>query len=72
MFPNEHNPPHFHVKYNECKAIVEIKTGRIKGELPRWALRLVYAWLDEHRDELLANWERIEVGKELAKIKPLD
>ena len=27
MFPQEHNPPHFHVKYNEFKASIDIKTG---------------------------------------------
>lgn len=31
MFMQEHNPPHFHVRYNEFRAIVDIKTGTIKG-----------------------------------------
>ena len=31
MFPQEHNPPHFHVKYNEFKASIDIRTGTITG-----------------------------------------
>lgn len=72
MFVQERNPPHFHVRYNEFRAIVDIKTGTIKGSLPRRALGLVYDWLDLHRDELMANWERIECGEELKTIEPLD
>ncbi len=26
MYFNEHNPPHFHVEYNEYKASIDIKT----------------------------------------------
>lgn len=72
MFMQEHNPPHFHVRYNEFRAIVDIKTGTIKGTLPRRALGLVYDWLDLHLDDLMANWERIENGEELKTIEPLD
>ena len=56
MFFNEHNPPHFHVKYEEYKAEITIKDGIVTGKLPRRALNLVFEWLDLHRDELLENW----------------
>ena len=72
MFGNEHNPPHFHVRYNEYRAVIDIKNGTITGTLPRRALNLVYDWLDLHRDELLANWERMENGSEMQDIAPLD
>ncbi|MBW6511788.1 MAG: DUF4160 domain-containing protein [Desulfuromonadaceae bacterium] len=26
MYSDEHNPPHFHVKYNEHKAVIAIHT----------------------------------------------
>ena len=32
MYFNEHNPPHFHVEYNEYKASINIKTfGVMEG-----------------------------------------
>jgi len=39
---------------------------------PRRALNLVYEWLDQHKDELMANWHRMENGETLATINPLD
>lgn len=29
-------------------------------------------WLDQHKDELMMNWERMENGETLVKINPLD
>lgn len=72
MFYDDHNPPHFHVEYNEYKAIVTIEDGIVEGKLPRRALNLVYEWLDIHKSELQSNWERIENGETLVRITPLD
>lgn len=71
MYMNEHNPPHFHVWYEDYKALVTIEDGIITGSLPRRALRLVYEWLDLHKDELLANWERLAKFEAPKKIEPL-
>ena len=35
MFINEHNPPHFHVEYQDYKAMITIEDGIIMGTLPR-------------------------------------
>ena len=72
MYPNDHNPPHFHVKYEEYRAIVEIKTGLIIGEMPRRALNIVFEWLDVRKDELMDNWEKLQNGESANKVKPLD
>jgi hypothetical protein len=38
MFFNDHAPPHFHVKYGEHKAIIDIKNLALTdGKLPRQA-----------------------------------
>ncbi len=71
MFFNEHNPPHFHVKYEEYNAEITIKDGIVTGRLPRRALNLVFEWLDMHRDELLENWKRGENCESFIKIEPL-
>lgn len=72
MYIPDHNPPHFHVRYNDYHAIVDIETGKVKGEMPRQALRLVYEWLDLHKEELVDNWRRMEKGEPVTSIKPLD
>ena len=71
MYMSEHNPPHFHVWYENYKAIITIKDGIITGSLPRRALNLVYEWLDIHKDELLANWNRLANFETPQKIEPL-
>ena len=72
MYFNEHNPPHFHVEYQDYEAIVNIETGELTGKMSRRALGLVYDWLDQYKEALLENWNRIEERKPLKRIKPLD
>lgn len=72
MYMNEHQPPHFHVWYNDYKAIITIEDGVVTGSLPRRALKLVYEWLDLHKVELMDNWKRMEQKNELLNIEPLN
>ena len=71
MFFSEHNPPHFHVKYQNYEATIDIDDCIVRGTMPRRALKLIYEWLDLHREELLENWKLIEQRKQLNKIEPL-
>ena len=57
---------------NDYRAIIDIQTGEVEGRLPRRVLNMVYEWLDLHKDELMANWERIERSETIIEIKPLD
>lgn len=41
------------------------------GELPAKQQRLVEAWIEIHREELLANWELCQNGEPPFKIEPL-
>lgn len=53
MFFDDHNPPHFHVEYNEYKAIIKIRTAELtEGYLPSKQLKLVQAWAILHEEEL--------------------
>ncbi len=72
MYYDDHNPPHFHVQYAGCKAIVDIqKAAVIKGALPNKQLKLVLAWCVLHQDELMQNWELSKDNLPLNHIKPL-
>jgi hypothetical protein len=51
--------------------MVNIVDGIVKGEMPGRALRMVLEWLEEHRGELMENWERAQKGEPLNKIEPL-
>lgn len=50
MLFDDHNPPHFHVTYNEFKAVISINNLYIiKGDLPPKALGLVMEWTKLHK-----------------------
>jgi hypothetical protein len=72
MHWDEHNPPHFHVQYAGHNATVLIQEGIIdKGRLPNRQLKLVLAWCEIHKDELMQNWELAKDGQPLNEIQPL-
>lgn len=69
---NDHVPPHFHAEYNSEKALVDIINGRVmKGYLPKRQLKLVLAWAEIHKDELMQDWELARNHQELYRIAPL-
>ena len=67
----DHFPPHFHVWYGDYKAMVTIEEGIITGEMPQRALKMVFEWLEIHREELMNDWNRAQTGDPLKKIDPL-
>lgn len=72
MFYSDHNPPHFHAEYAGQKALVDIQEGCvIRGALPARQLKLILAWCELHRDELMQNWELSRDAKPLNRISPL-
>jgi hypothetical protein len=73
MYYDEHNPPHFHAIYGEFMAEIGINELNVLiGKLPSRALGLVIEWASQHQSELLENWQRIENGQPIEKIKPLE
>jgi hypothetical protein len=73
MYFYEHNPPHFHVRYGEDRAVISINELKLmEGKIPKRALALVLEWANEHRDELLKNWNSLETTGDYSKIAPLE
>ncbi len=61
MYFDDHNPPHFHVKYSGFKATISIEGGEvIVGYLPPKQLKLVQVWAEIHQSELFANFESMK------------
>ena len=68
MYFDEHNPPHFHVRYNEYRASLDIDTlNIIAGAVPAKVRGLVEEWAELHKDELLQMW----ISKDFHRIAPL-
>lgn len=70
---DDHNPPHFHAKYADSECCVNILDCAVmSGSLPRKQLRLVVAWAEIHKDELMQDWELARNGESpLKRIAPL-
>ncbi len=67
-----HDVPHIHARYAEFEASLGIDDGEIlAGDLPRKQLRLVQAWMELHRDELMADWQLAVAGEMPYRIDPL-
>ncbi len=72
MFWNDHAPPHFHALYADDEALIDIRTLEvIEGQLPRRALSLVLEWAQEHRTELMEDWDLCAHRQAPNKIAPL-
>ncbi len=72
MYWDEHFPMHFHAEYQQFKALVSIEEAAIiKGLLPAKQLKLVLAWCEIHKEELMKNWNSARGNGKISKIDPL-
>ncbi len=73
MYYNDHPPPHFHVRYNQQKAIIDINNLTIlRGQLSPRILGLVIEWAAIHQQELLEDWQLARLNQPLQPISPLE
>src|SRR3954463_2042797 len=69
MFFNDHEPPHFHVRYQATRARILIANGAvIDGKLPFRIARLLKRWTELRRKALIRNWHaaterRLRIGR---------
>jgi hypothetical protein len=72
MFYADHATPHFHARCGGASVAVEIDGDGIRGSFPPNRLPLVFEWRDLHREELRANWDRLQRGEAPLAIDPLE
>jgi len=67
-----HRAPHVHVEYQGQEAVIGIPGGEVlEGDIPANKLRLVEAWIEIHRDDLMADWALAIRGEPIFRIDPL-
>lgn len=68
----KHNQPHIHAEHGEHKASIAIEDGNIlSGSLPPSKMKLVQAWIEIHREDLMVDWKLAVAGEPVFKIDPL-
>lgn len=64
--------PHVYILFQDKQAIVTIPDGiLLSGELPEGKMKLIAAWVEIHKDNLIANWQLLVIGKLPYQIDPL-
>ncbi len=73
MDTEKHNLPHIHAEYSGEVAVYSIENGDLlAGSIPKNKHKLVVAWLEIHKESLLADWQLAIEGKSLFQIKGLE
>lgn len=68
----KHQLPHIHAEYGEHTASIAIEDGTVlSGSLPSNKMKLVQAWIEIHKENLLANWKLAVAGEPIFRIEPL-
>ncbi len=69
----QHHLPHIHAEFQGQVAVFAIDDGRVlEGVIPPAKAKLVAAWLEIHKDELLADWGLAVKGEPAFRIKGLE
>ena len=72
MDNKQHQMAHIHAKYQDNEVVVAIPNGEIlEGSIPNSKMKLLQAWIELHKDELIANWQLAVSGQLPYKIEPL-
>ena len=67
----DHTPPHFHVRYPNGAASIEIATLAVmRGELAGRIRKQIITWAQSHQSELQAAWELAQQGRPPGNIAP--
>ena len=72
MDNKQHKLPHIHVRYQDDEVIVSLPDGEVlDGNIPNSKMKLLQAWIELHKDELMADWQLAVAGELPYKIEPL-
>jgi hypothetical protein len=72
MDNKQHKLPHIHIRFAEEEAVFSIPEGEVlEGSLPKNKLKLAVAWIELHKEELMANWHLAVNGNQVFPIDPL-
>jgi hypothetical protein len=64
--------PRIHVRYNDQNAVYSIPDGNLpEGKLPVAKEKLILAWIELRKEDLLADWQLAVARQAIFKIEPL-
>ena len=68
-----HHLPHIHAEYQGEVGVFSIVNGSLlEGSLPQGKRKLVEAWIEVRKDELMADWSLAVDGQRVFRIRGLE
>ena len=67
----KHNIPHLHAEYQDDEIVVDFEGNILEGRLPKGKQKLLLAWIEIHKEDLIANWKLLSNGDGYFRIDPL-
>ncbi|MDB5779415.1 MAG: hypothetical protein JWP93_1780 [Polaromonas sp.] len=72
MDNRQHHMPHIHAMYQGHEAVFAIDSADLlDGKFPVKQTRLVQAWIELRREELIADWSLAIKGEPVERVEPL-
>jgi hypothetical protein len=68
---SRHHKPHLHAEYSGDEVVVGLDGEVLEGSIPKPKMKLLEAWMEIHKDELVANWKLLSAGEQFFRIDPL-
>jgi hypothetical protein len=67
----KHHLPNIHVICGEEESVFSLEGELIEGTISTSKKKLVEAWIEIHKEELMADWKLLDEGEQSFKIEPL-
>ena len=68
---DRHHLPHIHVQYAEYRCSVDFDGNILSGTIPNKQKKLVFAWIELRKEELITLWNMLQSGNGTFTIEPL-
>lgn len=68
---DRHHLPHIHVQYAEYRCSVDFDGNILSGIIPNKQKKLILAWIELRKEELITLWNMLQSGNGTFTIEPL-
>ena len=68
---DRHHLPHIHVQYAESRCTFDFNGNVLSGNIPNKQRKLVEAWIELRKEELIALWNILQDGNKGFSIDPI-
>ena len=60
MYFKDHNPPHFHARYEDDEEVFDLEGNSIKGRLPKKKAKRIRKWAQKNEQGLKRKWDEFQ------------